>query len=103
MAGSLGKSRPKAAPVKTPASASKTSPRPKPLWGAAGEPSGAMSPPRTNSFGSVVGRPSHYLFGILARQLEPLERRDQAMPQIFDPNQAHLVAPILSHGHPLSA
>jgi hypothetical protein len=43
------------------------------------------------------------LFGILARQLEPLERRDQAMPQIFDPNQAHLVAPILSHGHPLSA
>jgi hypothetical protein len=22
------------------------------------------------------------------------------MPQIFDPNQAHLVAPILSHGHP---
>jgi hypothetical protein len=44
-----------------------------------------------------------YLFGILGRQLECLERRDQAMPQIFDPNQAHLVAPILSHGHPLSA
>jgi hypothetical protein len=32
--------------------------RPKPLWGAGGEPSGAMSPPRTNSTGSVVGRPS---------------------------------------------
>jgi hypothetical protein len=40
------------------------------------------------------------LFGILARQFECLERRDQAIPQIFDPNQAHLVAPILSHGHP---
>ena len=42
------------------------------------------------------------LLGILARQLEPLERRDQAMPQIFDPNQAHLVAPILSHDQPSS-
>ena len=41
------------------------------------------------------------LFGILVRQLEPLERLNQAMPQIFDPHQAHLVAPILSHGHPL--
>jgi hypothetical protein len=37
------------------------------------------------------------LFGILAPQLEPLERRDQAMAQIFDPNQAPLVVPILSH------
>jgi hypothetical protein len=43
-----------------------------------------------------------HLFGILARQLKPLERRDQAMPQVFDPNQAQLVAPILSHYHPSS-
>jgi len=42
------------------------------------------------------------LFGIPARQLEPLERRDQALLQIFDPNQAHLVAPILSHDQPSS-
>jgi hypothetical protein len=41
-----------------------------------------------------------YLFGILGRQLEPLERRDQAMAQIFDLNQAHLVIQILSHDHP---
>ena len=40
------------------------------------------------------------LFGILARQLEPLECRDQAMVQIFDPNQAPIVVPILSHIHP---
>jgi hypothetical protein len=39
------------------------------------------------------------LFGILERQLEPLERRDQAMPQIFDPNQGHLTTQILSHDH----
>jgi hypothetical protein len=42
------------------------------------------------------------LFGILARQLEPLERLDQAMPQICDPNQAQLVAPILSDDQPHS-
>jgi hypothetical protein len=42
------------------------------------------------------------LFGILARQLEPLERRDEAMPQILNPNQAHLIAPILSHDQPSS-
>jgi hypothetical protein len=43
-----------------------------------------------------------YLFGILGRQLECLERRDQAMPQVFDLNQAHLVARILSHDEPSS-
>jgi hypothetical protein len=42
------------------------------------------------------------LFGILAGQLEPLERRDQTMPQMFDLNQAHLVARILSHDEPAS-
>jgi len=42
------------------------------------------------------------LFGILGRQLEPLERRDQAMPQVFDLNQAHLVARILNHDEPSS-
>jgi len=31
------------------------------------------------------------LFGILGRQLKPLEGRYQAMPQIFDSNQRHLV------------
>jgi hypothetical protein len=40
------------------------------------------------------------LFGILARQLDPLERLDEAMPQIYDPNQAHLVVPIFSHDQP---
>jgi len=40
------------------------------------------------------------LFSVLARQLEPLESRDQAMPQIYVPNNVHLVAPILSHDQP---
>jgi hypothetical protein len=43
-----------------------------------------------------------HLFGINAPELEPLERCDQAMPQILDSNQVHLVTQILGHDPPSS-